>query len=579
MKSLSFHRLSGLIPKSRTRLFTLVAAFAVIAVYAALPAFAVHDIDVFELDGNATNAPLVAGDDWDNVYCQVTNLPAGCSDTSASGGATSVSWTNDGGRSATIFTGGGSKDDLNINPPPGPGTGWGWKNGGGLPDKDNLLDSFAARYTCDTSASNPCSESLAVEDGDVLLYFGADRFANSGDAQIGFWFLQGDITNEVGGTFGPDTHEIGDILILSDFTGGGGTTHIRIFKWDPTDPTAINGTLVPLGGSETTSADCQLIGDDDGFCATVNSGPTASPWPFTDKTGNTSFSQGEFYEGGLNLSAFPELAGECFASFLSETRSSQSVDATLKDFVVGQFERCESGIQTDASAGPVSVGGTFTDTATVTGSGAGAPTGTVTFTVCGPFATPTACTTGDPTAASAGVKTLDGTSNPSIVTSDAVSAAAVGYYCFLGVYSGDTHYPSAQDNDISRECVQVVTIPTTTTTRQFVFPQDAAKIAASAGGNLAGSVRFRLYDTLGNCTADGGTAATGLLYEETDAISGASTQVTKTNNTTVAITSNTTVFWRVFYDSTNPAQDDSESACTESTQVTYAGNDGTITVP
>jgi hypothetical protein len=135
--------------------------------------------------------------------------------------------------------------------------------------------------------------------------------------------------------------------------------------------------------------------------------------------------------------------------------------------------------------------------------------------------------------------------------------------------------------DSSTECF-TVTSPTTTTTRQFVYPQDKAKIAASTGGNLAGSVRFRLYDTLPDCTADGGTAATGLLYEELGslhAISGASPQFATTNNTTVAITSSTTVYWRVFYHSTNVLQDDSESACTESTQVTYAGNDGSITVP
>jgi hypothetical protein len=39
------------------------------------------------------------------------------------------------------------------------------------------------------------------------------------------------------------------------------------------------------------------------------------------------------------------------------------------------------------------------------------------------------------------------------------------------------------------------------------------------------------------------------------------------------------VFWRVTYTSTNQAQTGSSSVCTESTQVTYAGNDGTITVP
>ena len=41
---------------------------------------------------------------------------------------------------ATIFTGGGSKDRIDV-------ASWAWKDGaGGLPDKDNLTHSFAARY-------------------------------------------------------------------------------------------------------------------------------------------------------------------------------------------------------------------------------------------------------------------------------------------------------------------------------------------------------------------------------------------------------------------------------------------------
>ncbi|HEY3191423.1 MAG TPA: hypothetical protein VGJ61_01465, partial [Solirubrobacterales bacterium] len=46
-----------------------------------------------------------------------------------------------------------------------------------------------------------------------------------------------------------------------------------------------------------------------------------------------------------------------------------------------------------------------------------------------------------------------------------------------------------------------------------------------------------------------------------------------------AITDGTTHYWKVSYDSTNPLQDDSVSACEESTDVEFAGDDSTITVP
>ncbi len=45
-----------------------------------------------------------------------------------------------------------------------------------MPDKDEILDAFVAKY----------------DDGN--LYFGADRFANNGDAQIGFWFFHDEIS-------------------------------------------------------------------------------------------------------------------------------------------------------------------------------------------------------------------------------------------------------------------------------------------------------------------------------------------------------------------------------------------------
>ena len=126
-------------------------------------ASAVHDTGAFELDGNATNNPAVVGDDWDNVCHQVIHSDCSTtSDTSASGGATAVDWVSEPNPNATIFTGGGSKDPQDVSQ-------WAWKDGaGGLPDKDNLLHSFAARYT--TSVGE-------------VLFFGSDRLDNSGDAQ------------------------------------------------------------------------------------------------------------------------------------------------------------------------------------------------------------------------------------------------------------------------------------------------------------------------------------------------------------------------------------------------------------
>lgn len=549
-------------------------------------AFGIHNAGdtSLELDGNVADNPAGAPDDWNNFY---PNKPANTSTFETTGIITDP----DG---ATIFTGaqsgGSSKDGQDIS-------GWRWKCGS-VPPKDEIQHAAVAKYTVGTESR---------------LYFMADREAVNGDSHIGVWFfrksvglVEGDCPGaghfsdvHTAGLVPHSTAQSGDILVLADFTNGGAQVGIKVFEWVGTggNDAKSNGALNLIGASVNcvglpahtsgpelcATSNTIVLGPGngtDGIAGTNDDGPT---WPFTPANGTAgAYPVNAFFEGGIDLNSLG-LQAACFGSVLAETRSSDETSAILKDFVVSPFEPCTSGITTQASAS-VNVGGSISDTATVTGSGGGNPTGTVTFTVCGPFTTPTACTTSDTTAAPAGVRTLqtDGTpGNPAIVTSNSITVNAPGYYCFFAAYSGGGGYPPDSENDVTTECVQVTTVPTTTDTRQFVYPQDKAKIGASAGGALSGSVRFRLYDTLANCQADGGTAATGMLYQELGSahpISGASNTAT-TNNTTVAITTNTTVYWRVFYDSTNPAQDDSSSACTESTQVTYAGNDATITVP
>jgi hypothetical protein len=165
---------------------------------------------------------------------------------------------------------------------------------------------------------------------------------------------------------------------------------------------------------------------------------------------------------------------------------------------------------------------------------------------------------------------------------------AVGTYYWKAVYSGNSPNTnaSAEHNTLcdqngepgeSDEAVTVSSVPTTTTTRQSVFPQDRVKIAASVGGDLAGTVTFSLYDSLANCQA---ATATGRLFgPDSHSISGASPQFAQTNNTTARISSDAIVYWNVQYDSTNNAQDDSGSTCVESTDVDFTGDDSSISYP
>jgi hypothetical protein len=678
----------------------LIAGLALFWIGSASPS--VHDVAVFQLDGNATVAdtgPLgYPGDDWDNICTTAApNVKTGCNpgtgDTThrvgsafdydqhlagpAGSGIASCPKTNPTvyapGNNCTTFTGGGSKDDGDIN-------GWAWNDGsGGLPDKDNLEQGYSARYTYSTTltaavpAATPCNpttpttiqvdntvaswfsatqqsfqatnhkdyhltignETMLVTGGQdtntlnvlrcqqgstdgahaigdtvtvSLLYFGGTRFDNSGDAQIGIWFFQNNValgTNKIGGGTGfSGVHKNGDILVLSTFTGGGETPTIQVWKWVAGQGNNGNTNLqllspqagascIPVAGTSIVE-----VATTSPFCAAVNPADgTPSPWTFTNKRGRTTFDAAEFYEGGLNISAFPQLASECFGSFEIETRSSQSTDAVLKDFLLGPLQSCQASVTTDHSiTGTVHTGDTVHDSATVTGSGP-APKGSVDFYTCvGTDATVATalCTTQTPPVSATNGTFLSTSSlaantvNPVTVQSGDFSVpttAAGKYVCFLAIYKPgtDPNYgpspdknasSSGETNESTRECF-FVTPTTTTTTRQFVFPQDKAKIVAQAGsGNLSGNVAFIAYDSALDCANDTNPRFTS----STNAITGASPQFATTNNTSYRVASDATVYWRVTYTSSN-SQEGSSSVCSEQTAIAFTGNDSSIDIP
>ena len=214
-------------PRAKQRWALLGAVVVALTVLGAMSALAINATGAFELDGNATNNAAVAGDDWDNVCHEV--LGSDCSTSSDTNGATAVSWLAESDPSASIFTGGGSKD------PEDPQDSWLWKDDGGLPDKDNLLHGFAARYSLTPNATTCPAGSFPTCE---VIFFGSDRFANDGDAVQGFWFFQNKIekTNTAagGGFKFTGHHKNGDLLIISDFSNGGSVSTIFVHKWDST---------------------------------------------------------------------------------------------------------------------------------------------------------------------------------------------------------------------------------------------------------------------------------------------------------------------------------------------------------
>jgi hypothetical protein len=292
----------------------LFLAFLSVLLVAALtlPASASHDAHRFELDGNAYNGSS-SGDDWAIV------APVDHSSTDIV-----ASFVDDGAAppaDTSYFTGGGSKDLNDI-------TAWRHTTGDVAPEKNEITNAFAVAYrsAVDTGQTNV---------GDLLVYYGLDRFANNGDAQVGFWFFRSSVGLEAGGTFA-GTHTVGDILVLSHFTQGGRVSDVNVFEWVGSGGS--DGTLDLL----LTANECSSASDDDAACAIVNQTTTATSWAYTPKFGADGlYPSGSFYEGGINVTRLVP-GVQCLESFMAETRSSQSVDAQLKDLALGPFDTCPS---------------------------------------------------------------------------------------------------------------------------------------------------------------------------------------------------------------------------------------------
>ncbi|WP_170245227.1 Ig-like domain-containing protein [Gelidibacter salicanalis] len=172
------------------------------------------------------------------------------------------------------------------------------------------------------------------------LYFFSDRTAINGDASIGFWFFQNRVSRNPDGTFS-GTHTVGDILVLSNFTNGGGNSDLLIYTWIgdvPGGPLKFERTttnahvntipiVIPSEGPFDASRNGGLVNGDMWTYQGKNVPSVGTPSP-------NNYHTGAFFEGFVNLSA---ISDKCFTTFMVETRNSQSINAALQDFVMDEF--------------------------------------------------------------------------------------------------------------------------------------------------------------------------------------------------------------------------------------------------
>ncbi len=214
-------------PVRRILLWGLFLALLVV-----IPALAVHDAGMLELDGNIDDGTTPGGTevptDWGDLFS--SGSPGGTPLALPTDATDSVFVHDESDPDLSTFIGGGSKDTNDI-------PNWQCTSATPSPDKNNLLHTYAVVF-------RPTSGNKL---GSTLVYMALERFANDGDANVGFWLLQ---DKNVGCTSGNFTgaHVDGDLLVVAAFTNGGAVAGVDLYQWSA-------GSLV---GPITTGVDCAM---------------------------------------------------------------------------------------------------------------------------------------------------------------------------------------------------------------------------------------------------------------------------------------------------------------------------------
>ncbi len=475
-------------PRAKRRWALLIASVAVLTLLLGGIALAVHDLK-FQLDGDVTASTTtnVGGSlqphDWDSFFNADTTEKALPTDYTASAFSKDFQTTTKKGQivfatlDPTTFTT-GSKDTLDINP------GWQCASSNNVLSKNDIMNAYSVAYT------NPSN-------GHQILYFGLERNSNNGDANVAFWFLQDAVScDSSNGTATFSGHHLdGDLLVVSAFTNGGGVSGIDVYRWNDPDG---SGPLVGSLGTTSVAhgADCISGGGTtggDAVCATTNGGDAntggfdaaiTTPWQTANATDGlgTTLQPSEFFEGGLDLTA-KGLGGHCFNTFVGDTRSSQSLTATIFDYALGTLGECTSTTSTnpvDATdtsqppgsqipADPNDAVVTVKDKTDIDVTGINTFSGSISWHICGPTASSstTTCDTGGVDLGSQNI-TVDGT-----YYSPTATITAAGRYCFRAEFSGDTTagVPGSSDHD-SSECFTVAPRQPELTTQATTGPVD-----------------------------------------------------------------------------------------------------------
>lgn len=472
---------------ARNRILVTFTSLAVVLAGNAIPlgAYAVNNTGMFELDGNIRHDGAALFD-WGDLFGSdgkqlLTPNPV-------NGPLLASVFVKDlatPDKSYFTSNGAGVKDtDATAN--------WGCKSQSTPTPKDNIQNAYAALIRVPTTA--------AENAGHTVLYLGSERRSNNGDSFAGFWlFRDPSVSCDLAAGHFVGVHSDGDILVLSNYTNGGGTQDVSVYQWS----TTANAPVFKFGSG--TCGDPQNVNDSEG-CALANSTQVSSTWEPTNHPTNT------FVEAGVDLTALFGTAGQCFTTFQAETRSSQEITATLKDFANSQFDTCvPPTVTTNATPGGQTLPGAAQHDAAVVAGGTGqpTPTGTLQFALCGPAAvTAAGCPQGAGASIGAPVTLVGGAAfSPTITGVTTPNDLATGKYCWSAAYTPDATsqgtYTESFGTNATSECFNIAKasplISTVASLTQgsvgTASTQDLVTLHNPSGAPVAGTdtVTFHLY--------------------------------------------------------------------------------------
>jgi hypothetical protein len=306
----------------------------------------------------------------------------------------------------------------------------------------------------------------------------------------------------------------------------------------------ING---PVGAAAAGSITFNLYGPNDASCGLAPVFTSAA----VPVAGNGQYSSGNYT---------PTAAGtyRWVASYTGDSPNTLSINGvcngTNESVVVTPKQPT---ITTDATADPptgLPLGSAISDQATLAGTATGAG-GSIIFRLYGPD--DASCTVAKLVFTSAAVPVSgDGT-----YSSGNYTPAAAGTYRWIASYSGDlpnTLAVAGVCGDTNEASLLISLQPTIATAQTFTVKDSATITVGTGAGNLAGNVRFRLYN---NATCTPGAGNVNILFDSGSiAVAGASPQTRETGVLTIT-TSKPVLSWLVEYTTTNTGHKDVTSAC------------------